>query len=294
LLLTKSDFCQNISLISISIRKVIEEFYTKYSRNVDIIDFGGDQTDLVNKIMENLNDSMTVTIKMSKEPQNWNKKLVNQSILLFSNFQDLIKFNLKDLMDMQFINPIRFTIYCQNATTFEISSIKTDLVIPPYYYFIIYDPDDKRLKLLTFENLESLQHCHEIQKLIEINIFSAKLQKWTLNPVFPKKYQNFHGCEMILGVFANGMNLLRFDRKNIMSDLNHPDGPLASVLNDVAQRLNFSLAYIPCALEMCRGLTKRQYIYNVLHVATLDGYSLLNMTAIKWNSAMLNIQCTLV
>jgi hypothetical protein len=244
--------------------------------------------------MENLNDSMTVTIKMSKEPQNWNQNLESQLILLFSHFQDLVNFNSKDLMDIQFINPIRLTIYCQNATTFDISSIKTNLIIPPHYYFIIFDPNDKQLKLYTFENRNDLQFCNESQKLIKINIFSAKLQKWTLQPVFPKKYQNFHGCLMILGVFAGGTNFLRFYLNNDKFDYNHPDGPLAFILNDIAQRLNFSLAYIPCALEMCNGLTSYQYIYNVLHVATLDGHSLLDISDVKWRSVMLNIQCTSV
>jgi hypothetical protein len=253
LLLTKSVSCQNISLISISICGIIEEFYTKYSRNVDIIDFGSSQSELVDKIMENLNDSMTVTIKRIQHPQNYTKKLVNQSILLFSNFQDFDDFNQKDLMEMQYINPIRFTIYCQNATSFEIANLMTDLVIPPYYYFIIFDSDDKQLKLFTFENLDDLYMCHESQKLVEVNIFSVRLQKWTLNPVFPKKYLNFDGCIMVLGVFVSGMNLLRFDPNNTMSDLNHPDGPLALVLDDVGQRLNFSLHYIPCALEGCQG-----------------------------------------
>jgi hypothetical protein len=291
-LLTKSANFQNISLISISICKIIDDFYTKYSRNVDIIDFGGFQGELVDKIMENLNDSMTVTIKRSKDPQNWYQKLQNQSILLFSDFQDLVDFNLKDLMDMQFINPIRFTIYCQNATRFNISELKTDLVIPPYYYFIIYAPDDKQLKLFTFENLDDLYMCHESQKLVEVNIFSVRFQKWTLNPVFPKKYLNFDGCIMILGVFVSGTNFLRFDPNNTMFDLNHPDGPLGPVLNDVGQRLNFSLSYVPCELEACQGLASYQYVYNVIRIQGLEGYAFVDITKVKWNNVMLNIQCT--
>jgi len=295
LLLTKSANSQNLSLISFSVCEIIKEFYTKYSRNVDIIDFGGSQGKLIGKIMENLNNSMTVTVRNTKEPKNWNQKLENQTILLFDKFQDLVDFNLNGLMMMKFINPIRFTIYCKNATKFDISKLKTDLVIPPYYYFIILDTKDMQLKLFTFENRDDLEDCHEIQKLIEINKFSATHHKWTEDPVFPKKYQNFYGCRMILGVFSSGMNFLRFFRAQTFNYINNPDGPLASIMEDIAERLNFSTFFFPCRFEMCHGVdNSRQYIYNVLHIATLDGYAFINMTEVQWRNVMLNIQCTSV
>jgi hypothetical protein len=197
-------------------------------------------------------------------------------------------------MDMQFINPIRFTIYCQNATRFNISELKTDLVIPPYYYFIIFDPKDKQLKLLTFENRDDLHFCHEAQTLVEINRFSQKLQKWTLQPVFPKKYQNFHGCQMILGAFASGINLLRFNMPKIKPESRSPDGPLAYIFDDISQHLNFSVKFLSCKEGDCRDREIVSYIYNVIHVVTLDGYAIDYLMNVKWRNVMLNIQCTLV
>ncbi|KAL7011710.1 hypothetical protein ACKWTF_014395 [Chironomus riparius] len=129
LILTKSTSSQNISVVGISICQIIEEFYTKYSKNIEIIDFGGFQGQLIEKIMENLNNSITVTSHKVDEPSMWIHKLSMQSILLFYDFQDLFDFNLKDLVQMQFNNPIRFTIYCQNASEFYYSRLKTDFVI---------------------------------------------------------------------------------------------------------------------------------------------------------------------
>lgn len=50
-----------ISTLSLSVNEIIDEFYSKNSRNVDFIDFGGTQGDLVEKIMENLDNSITLT-----------------------------------------------------------------------------------------------------------------------------------------------------------------------------------------------------------------------------------------
>jgi len=87
-LLTRQGDLHNITILSISICEIIENFYTKYSRNVDIIDIGGSQGDLVGKIMENLNNSMTVTLQ--KTPQKPSHFIVeNPSILLFKNFSSV-------------------------------------------------------------------------------------------------------------------------------------------------------------------------------------------------------------
>jgi len=53
---------QNISVLSIGICEIIEKFYTKYSRNLDIIDFGGAHSELVGQIMKNANNSMAITL----------------------------------------------------------------------------------------------------------------------------------------------------------------------------------------------------------------------------------------
>lgn len=106
IIFSKSTNSQISSVLSITICEIIRNFYTKYSRNVDIIDFGGSHSELISKIMENLNNSMTLTLNKSKEPQKWTIKLKDQSILLFNNFKDFDNFNNKDLIEIEFLNPI--------------------------------------------------------------------------------------------------------------------------------------------------------------------------------------------
>ncbi|KAL7014624.1 hypothetical protein ACKWTF_016034 [Chironomus riparius] len=291
LILLKSTNSQNASILSIAICEIIRNFYTKYSRNVEIIDFGETQSELVNEIMKNLNNSMTLTLKKSFDPQTWTKKLTNQSILLFNNFEDFDSFNRKDLIQSQYTKTIRILVYCQNATKMDFSRLKTDLVSPPYYYFIIYDAG---LKLFTFENRNNLKICHEVQQLVQINEFSIKSQDWINKSIFPKKYLSFHGCEMKLGVFYTANNFLRLvdDHGNIISITSNVDGPLGNFMNDVAERLNFSITYVACLSRNCYDIVKIYYLYNVIHTTTLDGYSFGNKASSKWNNIMLNIQCS--
>ena len=62
LLSTKLALTQNISVLSIGICEIIEKFYTKYSRNLDIIDFGGAHSELIGEIIKNVNNSMAITL----------------------------------------------------------------------------------------------------------------------------------------------------------------------------------------------------------------------------------------
>ena len=121
--------------------------------------------------------------------------------MIFNYFSDLNEFNEKDLIDIKYINPIRILVYCQNITDLDLRDLRTNLKIPPFYYFLILNQNDKSLKLFTFENRDDLQICHEIQQLKEINEFSSNTQKWTTHPIFPKKYKNFYKCSLKLGVF---------------------------------------------------------------------------------------------
>ena len=169
----------NTTLISLSICDAIEKFYTKYSRNVDIIDYSGSQSELVGKIMENLNNSMTVTVHKRQSLRKWRSRLRSQSVLIFDNFQSLNDFNRADPIRINFINPVRLLVYCKNATKLEISKLKTNLVIPPYYYFIV-PGNDTKIELFTFENRNDLEVCHENQTLIKINEFSSTNLIWLI------------------------------------------------------------------------------------------------------------------
>lgn len=168
------------------------------------------------------------------------------------------------------------------------------MVIPPYYYFIIYDKIDGKIKLFSFENRNDLRECHEVQQLVQINEFSTKSEKWTNKSIFPKKYQNFHGCLMKIGAYYKANNFLRFfdNFGNIISRSENIDGPLGILMKDIAQKLNFSLAFVACKSNNCEDLVNVYYLYNVIRTTTLDGHAFSNVKGVKWRNVMLNIQCS--
>lgn len=295
LILTKLTNLQNISLLSNSIGEIIEQFYTKNSKNIDIIDFSGSQSQLVTEIAQNLNNLITVTILKTNDPQIWTKNITTQTILLFGNFSDLKRFSDKDLLQTEYINPIRILVYCQNASELEFSQLRTDLLIPHFYYFIIFSKNYETLKLFTFENRNDLLICHEIQQLQEINQFSAESQKWINDPIFPKKYKNFHGCFMKLGSFFAQTNFIRFfiDLNDDYDFHEYVDGPLVWVLKDIQQQLNCSIDILVCSLQNCVDVIEDNFFYNIIHSTTLDGHAISN-PLLNYNVkfVILNIQCT--
>ncbi|KAL7013534.1 hypothetical protein ACKWTF_015450 [Chironomus riparius] len=286
LLLTRA--LANTTLISQSICDAIEKFYSIYSRNVDIIDFNGSQSELIGEILRNLNNSMTVTVyKMN----NSRKVIESQTILLFDKFDSLNNFNMQDAIDIKFINPIRLLVYCVNSSELEISSLKTDLVTPPYYYFLIIGNSSK-INLWTFENQKDLLVCHENQTLVKINEFSSSSLTWKNSKIFPKKYKNFHGCVMNIGLNILGS----LDRANINIDkarIKLTKGLKNSLLLIMGERLNFILHSFECLDTKCSDqIDANEYLYNIMVTPTIDSYAVNKDSNYKWQMVMLNIQCT--
>jgi hypothetical protein len=256
---------------------------------IDIIDFGGKQGDIIADIMKNVNNSMIVKLHKIDNPEKWSQKLSKQSILLFEKFLDFADFNNKDLMETKYVNPIRLLVYCQNASRDEIASIKTNLVIPPYYYFVVYDKYVDKITLHTFENLIGLDYCHEGQQLVKINEFSSTTSQWTTEPIFPIKYKNFHACTMLLGVY----NLTNFFMLSVQNDTFALDEFMTKLIFVISTELNFSTTFCLCEENDCSDqVEKKEYVYNILRAVTLDGFAVSNSDELGFLCFLLNIQCT--
>ena len=291
LFLTKLINSQNVSLISTSICEIIEQFYTKYSRNIEIIDFSRSQGQLVTEITQNLNNLISVTVQKADDLQNWDETVTKQSILLFENFWDLNTYNEKDLFKVENLRPLKILVYCQNITEWDLVDLKTDLLIPHYFYFLISSENDQNLKLFTFDNRDDLIICHEIQQLQEINEFSLKTHNWKHHPIFSKKYKNFHKCVMVLGNFFKQTVFIRFfwDYK---SDLVYAEGPLVWIIKDIQKHLNLSISLSQCHVRDCADKMQNLALYNVMYAATLEEHSFSYKTTDTIKFSMLNIECT--
>jgi len=101
LICTMESKSQDLSTLSIAICEVIENFYSKYTRNLVIVDFGGSNNDLIGQIMENNKALLPIAIeRRGMEWTRWLHKIGSQSVMLFRNFQNFMDFNENYLMNM--------------------------------------------------------------------------------------------------------------------------------------------------------------------------------------------------
>ncbi|CAG9811426.1 unnamed protein product [Chironomus riparius] len=275
----------NITLLSISICEIIENFYSKYSKNVDIINIGGTQDELVGEIMKNINSSMAVTLISVPNILKWNTKLEHQSILLFDYFEYFDWFTNHDFVEMRYINSFRFVVYCPFATYYNISNLTSDNNIAPLYYIIVFDQDKNIFKLLTFENRNDLEACHERQRLMEINEFTTDTQKWLTKPIFPKKYTNFYNCIMHLGVQESNSFL---PSKLTGTHVENEFAGLGYILFVLAQKLNFSVRIFYCDEYNCNEEKSMFIFYNVFAFPILSMFPL-EMDSFGWRYVMINV-----
>jgi hypothetical protein len=274
--------------MSIAICEIIQKFYTEYSRNLDIIDFGGSHDELITEIMKNINNSMAVTVQKRKYWKTWLHTKRSQSIYLFNNFQDLSHFNDMKLIDVQFLNPTKIIGYYPNASEFDLATLDTMLAIIPLYYFIVPGHSYENLKLFTFDNNKLYPQCIETFDLYEVNEFSVKDRKWLKDPIFPKKFQNFHGCIMGIG-FYNFTNLFFTSVVDDKPVVNHF---VVDLTTAIAKHLNFHPNLITCFKPNCAEQTFDQtYLYNILVSETLDGSAVASNGNYRWLHSFMNVEC---
>jgi len=283
----KVTYSQNITILGIAISEIIENSYTKYSKNVDIINPGGKQLDLVGEILKNLNNSITVTLVTKPHSHFWQKRLKDQTILLFDDFKHFKWFTRVDFVELRYINPFRFVVYCKNLLSQDIIKLKTLSNIAPLYYIITFDEKDEIFKLFTFENLDDIKICHEKQKVIKINEFSAENTKWLTEPIFPKKYQNFHGCRMNFGVqefspfFPPILNTSKVEIKD--------SGIGYSLVNLLEKQLNFTAKIHFCTDYNCvQRIQNYSSIYNVISFPILSMFPH-QMDSFGWRFVSINV-----
>lgn len=238
--------------------------------------------------MKNIQSSVTVKLQKTNGPQKWTKILQKQSILLFKDFESLNYFNFLDLVRVEYLYPLRLLIYCINLTIADILSLETKLISPPYYYFIIFDKIDGKIKLFTFENLNELKYCDETQQAVQINEFSASKLDWIKKPIFSKKYTNFYGCEMNLAIVDTTIFMIQ--KPDFLADF---EGLVFDILKELSIRLNFTDNYYGCDLQTCKELAKKNdFLYNILEVVALDAYALFDSRRSIWNFVIINVECT--
>lgn len=156
-------------------------------------------------------------------------ELDNSAVLTFDSVESLKHFNDKVVLINKFPKSLVFYVICLGATFDDISSLKETVVIDrekrkgervqpnemqhilQLQYFIV--EEEESIRLLTFVWYSS-NSCSAPQ-ITEVNRFDKKMKTWKNSNLVEEKFENFHGCPLVFGVWFQGfaMEYKRFANK---------------------------------------------------------------------------------
>lgn len=282
-LLTRPVDLHNITILGIAICEIIENFYTKYSRNVDIVDIGGSQGDLVGKIMENLNNSMTVTLqKTPQEPSHW--IVENPSIFLFKNFSSVLDYWPYLHYYRLYTKDTWFLFYIQNVSLLNFIDFKYMRALTQYYLFL--NNDNKYSIHAYVNNAGKNRKCFSDLSFVIINTFNTDTLKWKRNEIFIDIYM-FMACKLFIGIDTSTIVL-----KYINTQYDYSESELSyNIFRIFGEEVYVIIIMVECRNPDCYDLgTDLETIDNIAEIAVLD-HRRLNEIG-KWNYQILYAQCT--
>jgi hypothetical protein len=151
-------------------------------------------------------DSYGVTVDVTHK----NQFILKQSaIFLFDSFEKFWSFRQAFNFSSSVASPtIRNLVFCSDGSSNQIEKIFQDFELQfkhnqtytsksHLWTFLIHE--NGKLSLRSF-TMFSAQLCNSLQ-LLKVNEFSVKTLKWTSENYFAADGSNFHGCEIVFGMF---------------------------------------------------------------------------------------------
>lgn len=159
---------------------------------LDLVYFGK-STNLVEKVLRSLPETVSVTIKDGEENESWTKQLKMSTLLLFESTERFRKTakNIKWLSNrwMRY----RHIVYAPNLTKSDVDEEIQDGYQIDEVAFLMNETESS-IDLVTSFMFTS-QKCNQSQ-LLTINRFNYRALEWENSTFFPRKYRNFHGCSL--------------------------------------------------------------------------------------------------
>lgn len=260
-------FCENRLLYpkrtdhqatALAITTICYKFFIEKSIKFEIIVFGGTShhnNDVINQFLQYINALHgTNIVKSIKYNPNLNELVVSNPAIIFLRNTYEASFVCKSIINKNgFQIGLKYLLYVDeelNSVTFH-PKFESDSTYPVgYIYYIINYP--KQIALVTHEFFTE-GHCNE-PILRTLNMYEKDHLRWHIELEDNKKFQNFHGCELVLvepfGVFLNYVNrnheivnCLRSNRLNFCSFLiynEEPNGFFVELFKIVSKLTNFT------------------------------------------------------
>lgn len=225
---------KNLNLLTRAFSNIIKILF-ELDRKIVIVNIGVDLKIVDSVMMRNLRYKVIpYVLKNVKSYANVVEnnvlfKLDSSAVLTFDSVESLKHFNDKVELMNKFPKSLVFYVFCLGATFDDILTLKETVVLArekrkgervipnemqhilQLQYFIV--EEEESIRLLTFVWYSS-KICSEPQ-ITEVNRFDKKMKTWKNSNLIEEKFENFHGCPLVFGVWFQGfaMEYKRFANK---------------------------------------------------------------------------------
>lgn len=196
-------FASSESFVAEAIEKILNECFVEHSSNVDFIYCGrneSEQLDLIDDLLERISGKIALKVLSRKELTPWKKtRLQTSSLIIF----DSLHTYKKNVRKIKWQNNQRLRhkhlVYVPKAKAKEISQ---ELLANGFEVdsvgFLANESEDSIDLISSF--MYTPDKCRSNQ-FVRINKYTRNSSSWENSQFFPKKYQNFHKCPLVIGSF---------------------------------------------------------------------------------------------
>lgn len=229
----KIKFCKSLENEVTVIRAVlgiIDNDFAKTSQEVDFI-YSGESEKLANNIVRR----SSAVFKISKVDEKSSKIHLNtSSILLFDSVNSLQELNIT----WQTSKTVRHNhlVHFLKASIDDLKN--SDGYSTDHVNFLMNSKCGKSIDLVT-NFMFTPNQCH-VNQLVTINRFIKSTMRWENSKFYPNKYENFHGCNLSVGVIKNSIQTLATTFKDGTIQVK---GYSHDVVDALAKFYNFKMNY---------------------------------------------------
>lgn len=185
--------------VAIAVSQVIRDFYVKNSEDFDLFVFGSETEKFKNLV----NDVVKVTkglspCKMIEVKHDEGRIDVRQSaIILFDNVTSYTEFHSR--VDLISTSPRKFNflVYIDDWPILQLDNLEKQNILVFSQESFIFNSNGS-ISLWTYSRFHQ-PDCKQYKKDL-LNKFSNTRRKWWKNTFFIEKFDNFNGCDLVIGI----------------------------------------------------------------------------------------------
>lgn len=188
----------NLLLRTLLSNSILSEYLSNNSNSIDLIHFGvksGKSEVLLTEVLSIKTDSTAIKVSKCGKEYPWKINLNISSILTFDSVKNFEEFRDKIVWQTNKATRHQHFVHIPNVTIDDLENIQEGFSIDCVHF--IMNETRNSIKLVT-GFMFTAGRCR-INHFVTINRFMRSSIRWKSSVFRPEKYQNFHGCNLVLG-----------------------------------------------------------------------------------------------